>query len=310
MKGRISFKPGAVQHIYQNTCCGFLIFYSIKDYLVFFTLFSTVARIHGIKILGLCLMPDHIHVLVMADNRAALSRFVHHYTTWFSQIYNIWYESKGPFFRSTYGFASKVSSKDIRSAIAYLLNNPVEKQLSKRPEEAQWNFLAYGESRHPFSDPLRLREASAPLRRAVREVTITRDADRPLGYSQLSLMAKDLRPGELKQLTDFIISKYNCIDYDTAAGYFGNYSDLVAGVNTAKGSEYDIREDFVSGSDLIYAKMTKFLIEKKLAGSVEEMLRLPPQKRIELLEPLDIYTGAGYRKVSKYLHLEYSPVGR
>lgn len=48
MRGRISFRQGAIQHIYQNTVDGVLIFYSVRDFLVFFTTFATVSRHYDI----------------------------------------------------------------------------------------------------------------------------------------------------------------------------------------------------------------------------------------------------------------------
>lgn len=36
-------------------------FYSISDYLVFFTIFCTAARHWDVVVVKLCLMPDHIH---------------------------------------------------------------------------------------------------------------------------------------------------------------------------------------------------------------------------------------------------------
>ena len=88
MKGRVYFGTGAVQHVYQNTHNGFLIFYSVRDCLVFFTVFMTVARLYHVRILGLCLMPDHIHVLLIAQSRKELGRFVHHYTRWYARLWN------------------------------------------------------------------------------------------------------------------------------------------------------------------------------------------------------------------------------
>ena len=206
MRGRISFRPGAVQHIYQNTYNGFLVFYSVRDFLAFFTIFTTTARRYNVRILGLCLMVDHLHVLVEAPNKAELSRFVHDYTWRFSMARNAWYGEGGAFFRSPFGRASKVSDKDIRSAIAYLYNNPVERQMCNRPEQAQWNFLAYAVSGHPFSQPLRLEKASAPMRRAIEEAKVSRREDTPLNYLRLEQMTRKLRPEEQLQLTDLIVS--------------------------------------------------------------------------------------------------------
>ena len=102
------------------------------------------------------------------------------YTSWFSRQYNEWYGLDGPLFRGPYGIASKVTDQKIRDAIAYLYNNPVERQLCKRAEQAHWNFLAYAENPYPFSQPIRLDKARAPMRRAVEEVRATRKEDRPL----------------------------------------------------------------------------------------------------------------------------------
>ncbi|MBR1538970.1 MAG: transposase [Bacteroidales bacterium] len=137
MRGRISFKQGAIQHIYQNTVGGVLIFYSGWDALVFFTTFSTAARRYDVRILGLCLMVDHIHVLVDARSKKELDAFVCLYTSWFVRQYNVWYGLKGSLFNRKYGLASKVSDKDIISAIAYLYNNPVERQLCVRAERSK-----------------------------------------------------------------------------------------------------------------------------------------------------------------------------
>lgn len=303
MRGRINFRAGAIQHVYQNTHNGFLVFYSVRDCLVFFTIISIVARQYNVRILGICLMVDHIHLLVEVPSQKELSRFVDHYTAWFAQVQNIWYGRKGSLFRSPFGFTSKVTDKDIRNAIAYLYNNPVEKQMCLRPEQAHWNFLAYGADPHPFSEKIRLAKASAPLRRAVKEVTIEFSEGRPLNYALLKRITKPLNPKEQQQLTDFIVSTYNCIDFSAVAGYFGDYDDLVQAVNTTKGSEYNMKEDFTVGSDRIYSKMSEFLLSVKAISHIDELLRQPEEKRRELLEPLAIRTGASAKQVAKYLRL-------
>ncbi|MBR5019515.1 MAG: transposase [Bacteroidales bacterium] len=303
MRGRISFRPGAVQHVYQNTYNGFLVFYSIRDFLAFFTIFTTTARRYHVRILGLCLMVDHLHVLVEAPNKAELSRFVHDYTWRFSMARNAWYGEEGAFFRSPFGRASKVSDKDIRSAIAYLYNNPVERQMCNRPEQAQWNFLAYAVSGHPFSQPLRLDKASAPMRRAIEEVKVSRKEDTPLNYLRLEQMTRKLRPEEQLQLTDLIVSSYNCIDYDDLIGRFDSYEKLVLALNTTKGSEYSIKEEFVGHSDRIYGRMSNFLLLSRRIATIDDLLRLSEKERRELMEPLALRTGASRKQIEKYLHL-------
>lgn len=303
MRGRISFRPGAVQHVYQNTIHGFLIFYSVRDCLAFFTLIATTARKYNVRILGICLMVDHIHVLVEAQDKEELSRFVHDYTWQFSMARNAWYGESGPFFNSPFGRASKVTDKDIRSAIAYLFNNPVERQMCNRPEEAQWNFLAYATTDHPFSQPIKIERASAPLRRAIEEVKVTRRKDRPLSYLRLQKMTEKLRLEEQLQLTDLIVSSYNCIDYGDLIGRFDSYENLVTALNTTKGSEYAIKEEFVGRSDRLYGRMSNCLLQSRRIAAIDDLLRLPEEERRNLMEPLNLRTGATRRQIEKYLHL-------
>ena len=304
MKGKCSFQIGAVQHVYQRTHGGFLIFYSVKDYLVFFTLFSIAVRKYHIKVLGLCLMVDHIHVLVIADNKQHLSEFVRYYTTGYSWAYNRWHGQRGVFFKGPFGYASKTRDKDIRSAIAYLYNNPVEKQICRRPEQSQWNFLPYMTSRHPFSEPLRLAYAGAPLRRAIREIRTNFASGKPLTYAQLNRLSRNLSSSEQRQLTDYIIWLYNCIDYAAVSNYFGGYPQMITAINTAKGSEYSIPEDFTSGSDRIYSKMTQFLLDTRVLESIDDLMRMGQEEREAFLDPLCRATGASARKVAKFLHLK------
>ena len=303
MRGRISFKSGAVQHLYQRTIDGFLIFYSVRDYLVFLTILATAARRYNVRLLGLCLMVDHIHILVEAPDKKELDRFVCLYTSWFVKTYNEWYGRKGPFIQEHYGIASKVYDKDIRNAIAYLYNNPVERQICRRAEQARWNLLAYGNCRYPFSHPFRLDKARAPMRRAVEEVRASRQEGRPLNYAQLKRITKFLRPEEQTQLTDFIVGCYNCVEYPELFYRFGSYDELVTAINTTTGSEYAIQEDFVGRSDRIYSQMSTFLLESHRIEAIDDLLRLPEDQRRELLEPLGIRTGASRRQLEKYLHL-------
>ena len=303
MKGRISFKAGAVQHIYQRTNHGFLIFYSVRDYLVFFTIIMTVARQHKVNILGLCFMEDHIHLLVEVDSRETLSSFVQHYTTWFSQEWNRHHGQSGSLFARQFGFASKDNNKAIRSTIAYLFNNPVEKKLCARPEQARWNFLVYGSGRNPFSEPINKASARTAFRKALNRVDSAYRYGLPLGYTLLCRITENLERQEHLQIADYIITKYNAIDYQKTISYFGTYGRMITAINTAKGSEYDIKEVFSSGSDLIYATMTSALLRRGTISSIDELLKLPQEQRRDCLNRLSTETGASFAKVAKYLHI-------
>lgn len=129
------FSNEGVMHVYQRTIDGFNLFYSTKDFLVFYTTVSIMARKSGICLLGMCLMIDHVHLLLAAEDLAMMSRFISSYTSVYVREFNIRIGRHGSLFETPYGSALKLDLKRIRSAIAYLFNNPVEKKLCKKAED-------------------------------------------------------------------------------------------------------------------------------------------------------------------------------
>ncbi|MBQ9398137.1 MAG: transposase [Bacteroidales bacterium] len=307
MKGRYRvFKSGALHHVYQCTYDGFLIFYSIRDFLIFFTLFCTVARKYHIRVLGLCLMYDHIHVLVAAPSKNDLSAFVQEYTSRFSRQRNTQYQRKGPFFKRRFGSAPKSGEKKARTAIAYLYNNPVEKKLCKLAEDYQWDFLTYANNHHPFSQPMKLSKASRPMRRAVAEISSLRASDTPLNYAIIERIIKELSPKEIKQLTDYIVSSYNCIDYQGLEEYYEDFQTMLIAIHSNTGSEYDIKEVISPDSDVIFKKMLSIIRKMTPYHDMTEVLSLPASEKQRLSWILSAETGASPRQIAKFLHLSHA----
>ena len=74
--GNRKFVGGGVMHVYQRAIHGFNIFYSLNDYIVFYTIFSVFARRFDICVLSLCLMIDHFNSLLISYSKVRLSRFI------------------------------------------------------------------------------------------------------------------------------------------------------------------------------------------------------------------------------------------
>ena len=304
MKGRNRvFKVGALHHIYQRTVDGYLIFYSVRDYLVFFTLICTIARKFDIAVLGICFMCDHVHFLVKAPSRKVLSAFVREYTCRFSRQRNVHYHRKGQFFRHRFGSAPKVSEKKARTAIAYLYNNPVEKKLCSEADDFRWNFLKYAIDSHPFSEKVRLDKVSRPLRRALEEVRLLRKEDTPLTYPFLDRIVKGLTHQEVNQLTDYIVTAYNCIDYDGLCSYYDNFKTMLIAIHSNTGSEYQIREEVTPDSDMIFQQMQSTIQHCSAYPDMTAVLSLPDAEKRRLAWVLAAETGASPTQISKFLHM-------
>ena len=112
MKGHNrKFYSASLNHCYQNTKNGYLLFYTVFDCLVFFTIFCTTAARYNVKVYKLCLMPDHIHISVYANSRKELYSFIRDYTKLFSKIQNEYYGRSGALFNSPFGSTPKTDIK-------------------------------------------------------------------------------------------------------------------------------------------------------------------------------------------------------
>lgn len=281
-----------------------MIFYTVSDYIVWFTIVCTQARKHGAQILAMCPMPDHIHLSVVTGNRQSLSAFMAEYAHNFAFEHNQVCHRKGDLFQHPFGSAPKVGAKMARTNIIYIANNPVERQLAPRAEEYRWTFLAYAKSDHPFSEKLVKDKASRPLQRAIEEIDATRMADRPLKYAQLKRMIKKLERRETQQLIDYIIVKYNAIDYDAALSFFdGDYNATITAIHSTTGSEHDLNEPFVGRSDAYFSEMTRILLRECRFRDIHDILSLDNDRKYELFLLLRQHIRALAAQIGKYLHL-------
>lgn len=303
MKNKRKFVSQEVNHTYQRTISGFNIFYEVEDYLVYYTIFSVMSIRYGITVYGLCLMIDHLHSLVSASDPSVFSRFMSNVTILFVKEFNKARRRPGALFSEYFGSAPKLGMKLLRTAIAYLFNNPVERSLCRYAQQYRWNFLAYAESDHPFSEPIVLRNASRRLRGAIKEVDGTVARNRHLTYVQLKRLLKGLGRKERNQLIDYIIVRYNVIRYDilTSKCYDG-YENMLIAINSNTGSEYEIQEQKWSRSDAEYRELYQH-VHSCGYDDAGDIISLDTDTKLTLMMDMMRKTKASRLQISKYLHL-------
>ncbi|MBO7510337.1 MAG: transposase [Bacteroidales bacterium] len=290
-------------HCYQRTLNGFLIFYSISDYLVFFTILCTTAKKYKIRILSVCLMVDHIHLSVIEERKGDLSNFVRDYTKTFSFYHNQTCHHTGAFFESPFGSAPKFGEKKARTNLVYVGNNAPERHLCSKAEDYRWNFLAYAVSDHPFSEELVVEKASRSLQRVRRRILSLYHKNLPLSYTFLQAASSTLNKKEIEQLIDFVVATYNVIDYASAVQFFASYKDMLTAMHANIGSEHDIKEVFVGKSDAHYARMTAILLKEEGFADIHDMLALNPEEKFRLFLLLSGKTDALPRQIASYLRM-------
>ena len=294
-----------LNHYYQRTVKGNLIFYSVSDYLVYYTLFCTLAVKHSVKVYMLCLMPDHIHSTLAAKSAQDLSAFIQKLNARFVSSQNDFGKCSGPLMAHPFGCAPKKGDKKARTNIIYVGNNPVERRLVTKAENYRWNFLAYAKSDHPFSDKIELSKASRPMRRALKTVNLVHSQGNPMTFQILKGLFSTLTAQESQQLTDHIVSKYLIIDFSETSRLFDTYEDMINAMHSNTGSEYDLNEVFVGKSDAYYARMIGILMKELGLRDIHEILSYSIDQKFELYQLLRSRTDAPGEQIAKLLRMPF-----
>lgn len=298
-----AFQRGIIIHCYQRSADGGLLFYSYSDYLVWFSIVCLAARRHRITLLAACPMPDHIHLSLTALSSGELSAFMRDMNREYAVQFRSVCKITGPIFSSPFGSAPKYGAKKGRTNLIYVWNNPVERQLVSRAEDYRWNFLAFAATTHPFSQTLIVRRARKAVKEAVKEIKGLFENGRCLNHAQLRRIFSRLSPQESQQITDFIISTYNIIDYSEAIKYFDSYQDLLIAVHANTGSEHDLNEVFIGKSDKHYQRMAACIMREVQPKDIHDILSWPVDQKHELFLLLRRCTSAPGSQIAKFLRL-------
>ena len=245
-------------------------------------------------------MIDHIHLLVTGDDIVRISRFVSEYSSLFVREFNSWSGRTGPLFKSAFGSSIKTEIKKIRSVIAYLFNNPVEKMLCKNAEEYRWNFLSYYNPHYKLPHK-KMREYSRAMRRAIKIVDSHFAKVMHLKYAMLETLYNTLDGDERELLTKYIIWKYLPFDIKATNSYYRSYEDMVKAINSNTGSEYDIQEQHYCKTDAPYREMIAILKNTGLK-KVQDVIVLSEDEKRRLYSMLKSKTSASGRQIRKFLH--------
>ena len=98
----------ASYHVYQRSSDRSIVFKSGKDAIVFISIVKVKAIKLGILVYAICLMDNHIHMLVKARDKSSLHRFVTDYTSLFAKLTIIlWKRTRQRLLKNTSGIYSR-----------------------------------------------------------------------------------------------------------------------------------------------------------------------------------------------------------
>lgn len=292
------FTKDGVLHIYQRSISGFNIFYRLEDFLSFYTIVSVQSKRIGVELLGMCMMIDHVHLLLKAENLQMMSRFISAYTSIYVREFNSTIGRRGKLFESTYGSAVKTEAKRVRSAIAYLFNNPVEKMLCRVAKDYRWNFLRYCKPGITMS----VKRFSRKLRRSMKIVDSTFRCGQYLNQTLIRTLMLNLDEEEKNILTDYIITTYLSFNTQELVSYYKSYEEMITAINSNTGSEYDIPEKHYCKTDAPYREIIRYLNDAGIKD-VRSLIVMPEKIKRQYLIQLKSSTSASYTQIRKFLHI-------
>lgn len=296
--------PDTFEHIYIRSINQFVIFYSMEDRLVYYTIFAVMAKRYRITVLALALMFDHIHHLIKSISKELYSKFVGVTTSTFAMAFNRDSGRKGPLFQKAYGNSAKRRDKDVRNCIAYNYNNSVEKLLFNRAEQDRWNLLAYIDNPHPFSKEICRKTASKELLRSMDAAILFHGRNEFLDYPVVRKLFDGLAPEEREQLLDFIISLYLPIDKEALLGFYKNFDAMVLAINSNTGKEYDLNEIHDPESHQDYVRMLDLTRKSSFASDPRSIILISDDQKRKIVKIFIDRAGASPGHAKRFLHLE------
>ncbi|MBU0503873.1 MAG: transposase [Candidatus Omnitrophota bacterium] len=115
------------------------IFLEDTDFVEYLKILKFFKKKYGFRILGYCLMPNHVHLIIDIKQPNNLARFMQGIT----QVYTMWYNKKynktGHLWQGR--FKSMVIQKDnyFLDCVYYVEVNPVRAKLVSTPADYRWS---------------------------------------------------------------------------------------------------------------------------------------------------------------------------
>lgn len=296
-----SFKEGYPNHVYCKGAQGIIIFYSTADCLFYVTLYSCLARKHKIRTNAFSIMPNHTHAQQEAERKEQFIHFNQDLLSLYSRGFNKQHKQSGSLFEKPFGSVPKIGEKYIRNNLSYINNNGASGKLSKGVVDYRWNLMAYYRSDHPFSEKIVLNRATRRMKWAIKYVEKLRMDNKPLDYRIQAMLFKGLNRKESKQLLDFILVKYNFLDYRHILDYYGSFENAIRAMDANTGSEHDLKEDWED-----YSEYWDMIDACRKAGYKMEDINFKLLDKEELFNLVILLSRKtkDKKKIIRFLHLE------
>lgn len=98
---------------------------------------------NNVNILAYCIMDNHVHLLLNAQNIDDISKFMHQVNTTYAKYYNKFNNRVGYVFRNRYLAKPILDENQLKRCVVYIHRNPVVAKIVKK--ENEYKFSSYKE---------------------------------------------------------------------------------------------------------------------------------------------------------------------
>ena len=130
--------PGYPQHVTQRGNRRMKTFFCKDDYLAYLTLLADAKAEAGVDIWAYCLMPNHVHLVVVPEEKAGLAALFRHVHRQYSRRINFRENWKGHLWQERF-HSFVMDERYLLATVRYTELNPVRASLCDAPQEWPWS---------------------------------------------------------------------------------------------------------------------------------------------------------------------------
>ena len=130
--------PNAPHHVTQRGNRRQQVFDQADDYALYRDLLTQHCERSGVQIWSYCLMPNHVHLILVPATTDGISRAIGETHRRYAAYINARERVTGHLFQGRFGSVA-MDENHLQAAVRYVAHNPVKANLVKRPQDWTWS---------------------------------------------------------------------------------------------------------------------------------------------------------------------------
>jgi REP-associated tyrosine transposase len=132
--------PGFPHHVTQRGCRRMKTFFRSEDYVFYLELIAEFKELAGVEVWGFCLMPNHVHLVLVPERERSLATLFRHVHLRYTRRINFRERWAGHLWQERF-HSFVMDEQHLIAAVRYTELNPVRAQLCSVATEWPWSSV-------------------------------------------------------------------------------------------------------------------------------------------------------------------------